>query len=124
MVHEGLLHRMGPTVLCQSLDRGDLATVLHHRQGQAGIDALAVDQHRAGAALAAVAPLLGTGQSELVAQRVEQADAWLDQQLVFGAVDAQSQGLRGNMGRCARLRHRGLVVVWHGVLVGECWGEG
>ena len=32
----------------------------------------AVDQHRAGAALAVIAALLGAGQVEMVAQRVEQ----------------------------------------------------
>ena len=42
---------------------------------EAGIDAPAVDQDGAGAALAAVAALLGAGQVEALAQEVEQRDA-------------------------------------------------
>ena len=64
MVDEGLLQRMQRAVVGQALDGGDLGAVLHDGQGQAGIDAPAVDQHRAGAALAVVAALLGAGQVE------------------------------------------------------------
>ena len=39
---------------------------------QAGVDHRAVDQHRAGAALALAAALLGAGQAEVLAQHVEQ----------------------------------------------------
>ena len=47
----------------QAFDGGDRrAPSLHHRQRQAGVDAPAVDQHGAGAALAVVAALLGAGQ--------------------------------------------------------------
>ena len=42
---------------------------------QAGIDAAAIDEDGAGAALAAVAALLGSGQIEPLAQQVEQRDA-------------------------------------------------
>ena len=62
----------------QALDGGDLVPVVHHREGQAGVDAPAVDQHRAGAALAVVAALLGAGQAEVLAQRVEQRHARLE----------------------------------------------
>ena len=72
VVDEGLLQRMQRAVRRQAFDGGDLRAVLHHRQREAGIDAPAVDQHRAGAALAVVAALLGAGEVEMVAQRVEQ----------------------------------------------------
>ena len=42
---------------------------------EAGIDAPAVEDDRAGAALAAVAALLGPGEAEPVAQKIEQRDA-------------------------------------------------
>ena len=63
--------------------------VLHDRQRQAGIDPPAVDQHRAGAALAVVAALLGAGQVELVAQQVEERGPGLDRQVPNFAVDRQ-----------------------------------
>ena len=48
-----------------------------HRDGeqQAGVDPPAVQQHRARAALAVVATLLGAGQPGVLAQRVEQRGA-------------------------------------------------
>ena len=59
----------------QALDGRDLAAVVSSGQGQARVDAPAVDQHGAGAALAVVAALLGAGQAELLAQGVEQRGA-------------------------------------------------
>ena len=58
-----------------ALDRQDIGAVGAHRQREAGIDPPAVDQHGAGAALAAVAALLGSGQVQALAQQVEQRDA-------------------------------------------------
>ena len=85
-------------LLAKPLHRSDLAAVVHHGQRQAGIDALAIDQHGAGAALAAVAALLGAGQVQHFAQRIEQGDARLDIELVLGAVDAQRERLRRRIG--------------------------
>ena len=58
-----------------ALDGEDLGAVVADRQRQARIDPPAVDQHRAGAALAAVAALLGAGQVQPLAQEIEQRDA-------------------------------------------------
>ena len=44
------------------------------REGEAGIDPPSVDDDRTGAALAAVAALLGSGQIEMFAKKVEQGD--------------------------------------------------
>ena len=74
-----------------ALDRGDLAPVVLHRQREAGQDALAVDQHRAGAARALVAALLRADEAEVLAQGVEQAYPRVDRQVVRDAVDAQGQ---------------------------------
>ena len=54
------------------------------RKGQAGEHALAIDMHRAGAALALVAAFLGAGQVQVVAQGIEQRDARLDLQFMVG----------------------------------------
>ena len=61
----------GTTAPCEPLDGGYLGAFLHYRECQAGIDAPAIDQHRAGAALAVVAALLGASQVEMIAQRVQ-----------------------------------------------------
>ena len=75
MGDEGRLHRMQPVAVRDALDRQDLGAVVADRERQAGIDPPPVDEHRAGAALAAVAALLGAGQIEPLAQQVEQRDA-------------------------------------------------
>jgi len=59
VLQEGLLHRVQRLVLGQALDGGDLVALMGDGKGQAGIDAPAIDQNRAGAALAVVAALLG-----------------------------------------------------------------
>jgi len=49
-----------------------LGAVEADRQRQASVDAAAVDQHRAGAALAAIAALLGSREIEPLAQQIEE----------------------------------------------------
>ena len=56
----------------QPLDGDDVAARRLQRQHQAGVDRRAVHQHRAGAAVAVAAALLGAGQAEPVAQQLEQ----------------------------------------------------
>ena len=72
MGDEGGLHRVEPVAVGEALDRQHVGAVQADGQRQAGIDAPPVDQHRAGAALAAVAALLGSGQVKTLAQQVEQ----------------------------------------------------
>ena len=61
-------------------------------QQRAGINRLAVHQHGAGAAGAAVAHLLAPGEVEPVAQRIEQSHARLDAELAVLSVDFKSDG--------------------------------
>ena len=110
MVDERLLQRMQRAVRRQAFDRGDLGAVLHDGQRQAGIDAPAVDQHRAGAALAVVAALLGAGQVEVVAQRVEQGRPRRDLELRLDAVDGQ-RDRNFVRGRDSRLTVRAAALV-------------
>ena len=53
---------------------------MHDRERQAGIDAPAIDDHGAGAALAVVAALLGAGEMQMLAQRIEQGGASVELQ--------------------------------------------
>jgi hypothetical protein len=117
-IHEGLLHRVRLLRAAEPFDRDDLAAVVHHRQGQAGIDALAVHQHGAGAALAAVAALLGAGQVQHFAQGVEQGDARFDREFVLGTVDTERERLRRRIAwrrdGMRALVHDPLFILWHG----------
>src|ERR1700732_483307 len=59
----------------KALDGRDRPAFDLHRQGEAGKDPLAINVHRARTALTLVASLLGTRQSEMLAQGIEQSDA-------------------------------------------------
>ena len=59
-------------IIRQALDGLDVAPGAAMRQGDAGQPRRAVDQHRAGAAFAAVAAHLGAGQADLFAQVIDQ----------------------------------------------------
>ena len=73
----------------QPLDRRDRRALdLAHRH-QARVDHRAVDQHRARAALALAAALLGAGQAQVLAQHVEQAAHARGVQLDRRAVDGE-----------------------------------
>jgi hypothetical protein len=88
MLDEGKLERMQPVLVRQPLDGGDLASLVLHRERKARQDPLAVDQHRAGAARALIAPLLGAVEMERLAQQVEQRHARVGREVGLGAVDA------------------------------------
>jgi hypothetical protein len=55
------------------LDGGDSVSFRRDRQRQAGVDARAVDQHSAGAALTVVASLLRSGVLKPLAKQIEQS---------------------------------------------------
>ena len=79
MRDESGLDRMQLVAASDALDGEDVGAVVADRQRQARIDPPTVDQDRTGAALAAVASLLGAGQVETLAQQVEQRDARVSQ---------------------------------------------
>ena len=66
----------------ETFDGGDLVAVVAEGEGEAGVDAAAVDQDRARAALAVVATLLCAGELEAFAQGVEQGGAGIDLEIV------------------------------------------
>ena len=75
MRDEGGLHGMQLLAARHAFDGRDRRTVVRDRQREARIDTPAIDQDGAGAALAAIAALLGAGQVETFAQEVEERDA-------------------------------------------------
>jgi hypothetical protein len=105
VLDEGRLHRVELIPLRQPLDRRDLPALQGGGEGQARQDAPPVNEHRAGPALALVAPLLRAGQLEPFAQGVEQHDARIDVQGCRRAVDLEYD-LDGICHRGCRGEHR------------------
>jgi hypothetical protein len=90
---EGGLDGMQRVAPSQAFDRQDLRAVAADRQRKAGIDSPPVDVDRAGAALPAVAALLGPGQIEAFAKEIEQRDPWVVQlEPPRSAVDGEGNG--------------------------------
>src|SRR5829696_2994050 len=73
LLHEGPLHIGQLALGAQPFDRADLAADRVGGQDAAGGDQDTVQHERAGAALALLAGILGTGQAEAFAQHVQQA---------------------------------------------------
>jgi hypothetical protein len=68
LVDEGLLHRVRMITMGKTFDGRDFLILRCKRQSQARHHTTAIDQHRAGAALAVVAPLLAAGQADVLAE--------------------------------------------------------
>jgi hypothetical protein len=75
-IQKRLLHRMSAAVGRQAFDGGDGVAVGAKRGDDAAVHRLAVEQHRAGAAVAGVAALLDAEMAEL-AEKSAQALAGL-----------------------------------------------
>src|SRR6185312_12651865 len=89
VLYEGGLDRAERAGPAEALDRLNGCVLSGDRQDAAGVDGVAVEQNRAGAAGAAIADALGARQLELVAQGVEQSRARLQQEVHRLAVDPQ-----------------------------------
>ena len=92
MTHESRLHRVEVVTVRQAFDGGDVVVGVHHREREAAVDALPVDDHCAGAALPVIASLLGAGEREMLTQRVEQCGARIERQMFAATVDLKSDG--------------------------------
>ena len=92
--------------LRQALDGRDLAPLDEGGERQAGFHALAVHQHRAGAALAEAAAFLRAGEMQVLAQGIEQRGARIERQPMLGSVDAQHDIERSGRGASALRRRR------------------
>src|SRR5262249_38698645 len=90
MLAEGLLQRMQAAIGSgEPLDRGDLGAARLNREHSAGLHRFTVHVHRAGAAMAGVATDMRTGDSELLAQQVDQQQARLGEDFDRAVVDSQ-----------------------------------
>lgn len=87
MFDESLLKRCECAGRAQALHGRDLAVLVLDGQGEAGIDALAINEHGAGPAGALVAALLRARQMKMVAQQVEQGCSRIDVDIDGRSVD-------------------------------------
>ncbi len=75
---EGGLDGVQLVAVRESLDGGDLGALRDGGKGEAGVDAAAVDEDGAGATLSVIAAFLAAGETEILAQSVEQGGAGVD----------------------------------------------
>src|SRR5438270_462951 len=73
----------------QSLDGRDLAAVRLAHRHEAGAHLVAVEAHRAGAAVAGIAADLRAGQAQVLAQHVHEPPTWVGVEHVPDAVDRE-----------------------------------
>jgi hypothetical protein len=74
----------------EALHGGDLPAVRLHGEEEAGPHRLTVEQHGTGAAHPVLAADVGSGEAQLVAEKVAQQETRLRQVGVMGAVDADA----------------------------------
>jgi len=92
VLDEGGLHGVETAGFAQALDGRDGIAFVHDREGEAGVDAAAVDVDGARSALAMVAALLGAGQRKCFAQAVEERCTGINLDLEGLAVHGQGYG--------------------------------
>src|SRR3989304_3123183 len=89
---EGFLERAELTVLGKALHRLDLRTLRLHREHEAGLDAHAVEQDRAGAARPVLAAHVGACQTQILSDEVGQKLAVFCLAAVLDPVHFQGNG--------------------------------
>jgi len=89
LVDEGLLQRVQFAWRAEAFDRRDLASRYRADRRDAGTDRLAIDQHRASAALRQAAAEFGAVELEVVAQHVEQRRVRLSGNRTAHPIDCQ-----------------------------------
>jgi hypothetical protein len=94
MRNERGLHGMQDVAVRHALDGEHIGAVAVQGQGQARIDPSTIEIHRAGAALTAIATLLGAGQMQTLAQKIEQRDTRVvELDLTSFTVNGQSEAV-------------------------------
>src|SRR5262249_16658273 len=76
IVDKSLLHRVQSLPGQQAFDRRYLLSLSFDCQHRARINGFAIDDHRTGTARSAVAHAFSAGKVQIVAQRIQQRDAW------------------------------------------------
>jgi hypothetical protein len=96
VVDKSRLRRMELLTVDETLDRCDRLGVMHCSKRQARVDATTVQQHRACAALAMIAALLGSCQREMLTQSIEKGCTRIERQTMGLAVDSKFDTYRSH----------------------------
>src|SRR5262249_53573719 len=105
---EAILDRVELAVLREAFDGRDVRTIGLHRENSAGLDRLAVNLDGAGTALRRVAPNVRAGETEHVANVMNQEETRLDVVLVLLTVDCDTDLTHFALPPCtARIRANG-----------------
>src|SRR5580658_1834443 len=92
----------------EALDGGDLGALRGDGEGKAGVDAAAIHEDGAGAALAVIATFLAAGEVEVLAEDVEEGGARVDGEGALLPVDGEGDGdCDGGAGISGSLRGSG-----------------
>src|SRR5712672_866636 len=91
-VTKGSLEIGDLTAVGQSLDGFDRCAMRLHREHQAGAHDLAIDTHGAGPANTVLAADMGTGQFQMLAQKIREIDARQYMRLDALAIDFERDG--------------------------------
>ena len=78
MLDEGCLNRVKIITVSQSFNGSYLASLIHHREGQARQHALTVHNHCTCAALSVIATFLRACKTHVLTQRIQQRSSWID----------------------------------------------
>jgi hypothetical protein len=78
VLQESRLYWVKFAILRQAFDRGYLVALVHDGESQARIHAPPIDVNCASAALPVVAALFCAEKAEVLAQGIQQRDAWLN----------------------------------------------
>ena len=89
VLQERYLERVKLVTTGEPLDRRHVRFGTHHRKRQAGVDPLAIHQHRTRPTLPVIASLPGAGEVQILSEKVEQRRSWRDLKLVPGPVDGE-----------------------------------
>ena len=103
-LHEALLERAHAVGAGEPLDRADLGAVGLDGQDGARLGGHAVDQHGARAAVRGVAPDVGAGEREFVADQVDEEQAGVDLARVRLAIDGDGDVVSGHVTMLLRAR--------------------
>ena len=78
VLQESRLYRVKFAILRQAFDGGYLIALVHDRESEARIHAPSIDVNGASAALPVVAAFFGAEKAEVLAQGIQQRDAWFN----------------------------------------------
>jgi hypothetical protein len=91
---EGRLQRVEDVAIRQAFHGSQRVAIYLNGQGQARADRVVVEEYRAGAADAVLAPDVGPGQPEVVSEEVAEEQPRLDGPLVGGSVDGDGDRMK------------------------------